>query len=416
MAARPARRPCPRSRTRRPRREAGLARSRLVRSPRSARRRRCGGGPILANPPLDYPSPPPPTARPIGPADPIPVVLPRDDGPHDRLTEWWYYTGHLEADGRAPVRVRGGRLPRRARLGAGRRGPSHLALTDESGDRFTYAQRSEIGAAGRSIAARRRRAADRLRPAGRRASTPSSSPAGAPAFGGPWRLAGSDGVDSIEAALTPEEAAAAGRAFGLELALEPTKPPALHDGDGFVDFGPAGSSYYYSRTRLAATGELSSTASRLAVDGHRLVRPPVGRLHLGRRRLGLVRDQPRRRHGHHALGRPRRSRRAGPRLRNAGRTATGRPATSPATRSMSVRPAPGRARSPAASTRPTGASRSRTRTWSSTSSRPSPTRSSTRARPRASSTGRARRSCARRAVPVEPLGGEAYVEVTRYGE
>ena len=28
-------------------------------------------------------------------ADPVPIVLPRDDGPHDRLTEWWYYTGHL---------------------------------------------------------------------------------------------------------------------------------------------------------------------------------------------------------------------------------------------------------------------------------------------------------------------------------
>ena len=34
-------------------------------------------------------------------ADPLPVVLPRDDGPHDRLTEWWYYTGHLAARARA---------------------------------------------------------------------------------------------------------------------------------------------------------------------------------------------------------------------------------------------------------------------------------------------------------------------------
>ena len=55
--------------------------------------------------------PPPPVAV----ADPLPVVLPRDDGPHDRLTEWWYYTGHLRADRRQPLRLRVRDLPRRAR-------------------------------------------------------------------------------------------------------------------------------------------------------------------------------------------------------------------------------------------------------------------------------------------------------------
>ena len=36
-----------------------------------------------------------PTAAARHRRDPLPSVLPRDDGPHDRLTEWWYYTGHL---------------------------------------------------------------------------------------------------------------------------------------------------------------------------------------------------------------------------------------------------------------------------------------------------------------------------------
>ena len=44
-----------------------------------------------------------------------PRVLPRDDGPHDRLTEWWYYTGHLRAADGQPVRLRVRDLPRRAR-------------------------------------------------------------------------------------------------------------------------------------------------------------------------------------------------------------------------------------------------------------------------------------------------------------
>ena len=55
-------------------------------------------GPVLANPPAARPVVTPPASPAARPPDPIPVELPRDDGPHDRLTEWWYYTGHLRAD------------------------------------------------------------------------------------------------------------------------------------------------------------------------------------------------------------------------------------------------------------------------------------------------------------------------------
>ena len=54
-------------------------------------------GPVLANPPAERPIVTPRPSPEPRPADPIPVQLPRDDGPHDRLTEWWYYTGHLRA-------------------------------------------------------------------------------------------------------------------------------------------------------------------------------------------------------------------------------------------------------------------------------------------------------------------------------
>ena len=225
----------------------------------------CGGGPIVANPPLDYPSPVAPTAPPIAPSDPIPVELPRDDGPHGRLTEWWYYTGHLKTEG-------GRRFGFEAVVFRAERGsvpPSwaaHLALTDEGGERFTYAQRSEIGPQvdhsprdGEGV------------PIGFDLEVGGLNPdliaAGAAPLAEPWRLAGANGADSILASLTEEEAAAAGRSFGLNLTLGSTKPPALHDRDGFVDFGPAGSSYYYSRTRLTASGELTLDGERLAVDG-----------------------------------------------------------------------------------------------------------------------------------------------------
>ena len=148
----------------------------------------CAGGPILANPPLDYPTPVAPSTPPIVPPDPIPVVLPRDDGPHARLTEWWYYTGHLENEiGRrfgfeaVVFRAERGSVP-----------PSwaaHLALTDEGGRQFTYAQRSEIGPQ-----VDRSPRDDTGTPTGFDLQVAGLNPqliaTGGPAFGEPWRLAG----------------------------------------------------------------------------------------------------------------------------------------------------------------------------------------------------------------------------------
>ena len=225
----------------------------------------CAGGPILANPPIAFPSPALASPAPSRPADPIAIAFPRDDGPHDRLTEWWYYTGHLHtAEGRrfgfeaVVFRAERGSVPAAW--------ASHLALTDEAGNRFVYAQRSEVGPA----ADRSPRDAQGV-PAGFDLDVSGLSPvlvaAGAPPTATPWRLAGSGGSDRIEAALAPAEAAASGASFGLALDLHALKAPALHDGDGFVDFGPAGSSYYYSRTRMSASGELQLDGERLQVDG-----------------------------------------------------------------------------------------------------------------------------------------------------
>ena len=102
------------------------------------------GGPVLANPPAARPAQtPPPSLVPL-PPDPRPVELPRDDGPHDRLTEWWYYTGHLRA-GDGPRFGFEYVVFRAERGGFPVTWASHLALTDETGGRFHYAQRAEIG-------------------------------------------------------------------------------------------------------------------------------------------------------------------------------------------------------------------------------------------------------------------------------
>ena len=236
----------------------------------------CANGPILANPPAPRPSIPPPQEAPGPVEDPVPVVLPRDDAPHDRLTEWWYYTGHLvghQSDVglvQDPYSLPGPRYGfefvvfRAERGGFPTTWASHFALTDETEGRFHYAQRLEVGEAvdrsalttdGTSqgfdfelIGADPTRRSTLDRP--------------------PWKMTGWNGSDRLRVTLSPDEAAAAGvPSLSLGLTLSSRKPPALHDGDGWIDFGPGGGSYYYSRTDMAAEGVLTMGDATYDVDG-----------------------------------------------------------------------------------------------------------------------------------------------------
>ena len=223
-----------------------------------------GDAPILANPVAARPSIAPPTSPPVAIADPLPVLLPRDDGPHDRLTEWWYDTGHLRA-------ANGDRYGFEYVIFRAERGAfptswvSHLAITDEAGDRFLYSQRLEVG----SQVDHSPLGPDG-QPTGFDLALSGANPADASTQGRtPWTMTGSGGSDRLVAALAPDEATAAGapKGLGLDLTLSATKAPALHDHDGWIDFGAAGSSYYYSRTAMTATGTLTVDGVTLAVDG-----------------------------------------------------------------------------------------------------------------------------------------------------
>ena len=219
------------------------------------------GSPILANPPVSRPEPTPSPSRTPPPADPRPMTFPADDAPHYRLSEWWYNTGHLddEAGGTWGFEYV---VFRAERGGFPVTWASHLALTDESGGRFYYAERAEIGP---QVDAR---------PGG--ATTPGfavairgADPADPATFvRDPWLMAGVDGRDRLSASVPEAEVhgdPVAG--FGLALDLAAAKPPALHDLDGWVDFGPAGGSYYYSRTSMPASGAITVGDRELAVTG-----------------------------------------------------------------------------------------------------------------------------------------------------
>ncbi len=226
------------------------------------------GGPILANPTAPRPSIAPATPPPAAIADPLPVVLPRDDGPHDRLTEWWYYTGHLTgttADG-SPRKLGFEYVIFRAERGAfPTTWASHLAITDETGDRFAYAQRLEVGDA---VDHSPRDATGT--PTGFDLTLTGIDPTDPTTFARPaWSMRGADGRDVLTAALSDDEATGAGvpGGLGLDLDLVTRKPPALHDRDGWIDFGPAGGSYYYSRTAMDAGGTVVLDGESLTVTG-----------------------------------------------------------------------------------------------------------------------------------------------------
>jgi predicted secreted hydrolase len=177
-----------------------------------------------------------PPARVIAPDPPkapvLPVTFPRDEAPHGDLTEWWYYTGHLFTED-------GARYGFEFVIFQVVRGDypviyvAHMAVTDGPGGRYWHDQRVQRG-------------------------SQIGQDDGFDLDVSGWRLQGALGSDAIEAPAEP---------YGLSLRLTATKPPVLHDGTGYFDYGAVGGSYYYSRTRMAVTGTLQDGATTRAVEG-----------------------------------------------------------------------------------------------------------------------------------------------------
>jgi RND superfamily putative drug exporter len=208
-------------------------------------------GQVLANPLPATPRTPTQAPTESRAPDPQPISLPRDEAPHDRLTEWWYYTGHLLTD-------TGLRFDFEFVIFRAERGgfpvswASHLALTDRPNEEFWYDQRSEIGPQVDLGAALGQKDGFTLAIHG-------SSDTGAIADTPAWAMSGLSGHDALSAATDD---------FGLDLSLTSVRTdPVLHDGDGWIDFAQAGGSYYYSWPRMDAVGSLVLHGKPVSVTG-----------------------------------------------------------------------------------------------------------------------------------------------------
>jgi predicted secreted hydrolase len=178
--------------------------------------------------------------------------FPDDHGPHeDFRTEWWYFTGNLETDDGEAFGVQvtifrhalEPRLPQRSSLWASRDvWFAHLAVGDATRGSFAAAERFERGAMGL---------------AGAR-SDPFA------AWVGDWRL------ESVEESETfPMRLVASADEIAIDLIVAPEKPIVFQGDRGLSQKGPepGNASYYYSVTRLSASGSLIVDGEVVSVNG-----------------------------------------------------------------------------------------------------------------------------------------------------
>lgn len=180
-----------------------------------------------------------------------PIRLPADHGPHPAYqTEWWYYTGNLEAaDGRhfgyQLTFFRRGLTPdapnRTSDFAAQSIYFAHLALTDvQAGDHRSW-ERFSRGAAGLAGAH-----GDDFR-----------------VWLGPWSVEAMNGDGSqVHLQASMDDVA-------LDLVLESAKPLVRHGDQGLSPKSeqPGNASYYVSYTRMRTMGQIAVGGNSLDVEG-----------------------------------------------------------------------------------------------------------------------------------------------------
>ncbi|WP_296819488.1 lipocalin family protein [Brevundimonas sp.] len=176
----------------------------------------------------------PVAGQPLAHDAPSPVVLPEAEGPHLAPIEWWYFAAHLSTTTGEQYGLyftvfqwrRGGLVAHIA----------HLAVTDPVRGSHVFEERRVLGGG-------------------------AARPAAAGAFDfnlGGWTLTGQPGAYQLTADLD---------GYRFSLSFRDEAALVLHGDDGYVDYGGGLGSYYFSRPRMAAVGEMSRDGGTAAVRG-----------------------------------------------------------------------------------------------------------------------------------------------------
>lgn len=170
-----------------------------------------------------------------------PIRFPQDEAAHNDLTEWWYYTGHMNAtDTNGKTRTYGFELVvfQALRSDIPPVYAAHFAISDITRGEFHFDQRRLIEP-------------NAVIPNG-------TSTSGINVQVGDWSIQALNGLDHLAAAM---------QNYSIRLDLQATKPATLHNGNGLITYGLAGFSYYYSRTRMALSGTIVDHNQPLKVTG-----------------------------------------------------------------------------------------------------------------------------------------------------
>ena len=159
------------------------------------------------------------------------VSLPKDDAPHLAKIEWWYYNGHLTSESgkqysfHYTVFLVSGLMSHTV---------VHVSFNDyQTGQHYTNQRRfggnPSIGSVNRFDFAL-----------------------------GDWTMKGQNGADQLKVA---------NKDFGFDLNLTSSLPPVFHGNNGIIPMSLSGESYYYSRTRMTATGSVKIGKKSETVKG-----------------------------------------------------------------------------------------------------------------------------------------------------
>jgi len=161
------------------------------------------------------------------------ITFPADDGAHNELMEWWYWTGHL-FDGQGNY-YGFQKTYFLFKIGFIRGKLVNVAITDEKKAIHEYDAAFKFGFKPKSKAGKRFKFA----------------------LGKQWAQWG-NGFDTLHGVTG---------SYQYDLTLKPLKPVILNHGNGFHRYPFGGYTWYYSRTRLAVEGKLTVDGKLLNVTG-----------------------------------------------------------------------------------------------------------------------------------------------------